>query len=363
MTVQRGRIRGLTSIAVACLLMPWQAYADDSLWKITALSGAVRFQTADEHGTQTWQPAAVGESLRSPFVVETGINGHAVLGDGNDEMTVNENSRVEISVDRKNRLTKALQSIGNLLYQVLPGKMRRFEVHTPYLVSVVKGTTFTIQVTEAYATVSLLEGLVDVFATDHMNKRHEEEIHPGEVAIFGRGKTEIQVLEPSSRVLEPSLPVEENLRRLNEALRDLDPVAVEMVKLPINTGGTDTGTVQADATTDVNAVEAESAAAAEQQRAIRDTMDRDAAINIKEDDKKADVDTVTDIDTRVSDDHIRKVKTDDRITKEDIPNDTTKTGTDDSVTKEDSLEDTANMVTDDHINTVNEETIKDGSVK
>ncbi len=235
----------------------------------------VRLQAADERGTQTWRSAAAEQSLQSPFVVETGINGHAVLGDGNDVITVNENSRVEISVNVTDRLTKAVQSLGNLLYQVLPGKMRRFEVHTPYLVSVVKGTTFTVQVTEEYDTVTLLEGLVDVFATDHMNKRHEEEIHPGEVAIFGQGKTDIQVLEPSSRVIEPLLPVEENLKRLNEALKDLEPVAVEVVKLPVNTGRADTGTVQADVAADVNAVEAESAGAAEQPRLpdMRDKMD------------------------------------------------------------------------------------------
>ncbi len=209
-------------------------------------------------------------------MVETGINGHAVLGNGSDVVTVNENSRVEISVDVTDRLTKAVQSLGNLLYRVLPGKMRRFEVHTPYLVSVVKGTTFAVQVTDEYDTVTLLEGLVNVLATDQMNKRHEQEIHPGEVAIFGQGKTNIQVLEPSSRILEPSLPVEENLKRLNEALKDLEPVAVEVVKLPVNTGRTDTGTVKADVAADVNAVEAESAGAAQQPRLpdMRDKMDR-----------------------------------------------------------------------------------------
>lgn len=256
---------------MACLFLPGQAYADDSSWTITAMSGVVRIQIADERGTQTWRTAAVGDNLQTPFVVETGINGHAVLGNGSDVMNVNENSQVEISDNVTDRLTKAVQSLGNLLYQVLPGKMRRFEVHTPYLVSVVKGTTFSVQVTEEYATVSLLEGLVDVFATDHMDKRHEEEIQPGEVAIFGRGKTDIQVLEPSSRLLEPSLPLEENLKRLNEALKDLEPVAVEVVKLPVNTGSVDTGTAQADMAADVNAVEAESAGAAEQQRIMRDT--------------------------------------------------------------------------------------------
>ncbi len=269
MTVQRRLIQDLATIAVACLLLPWQAFAGDVAWTITEASGVVRVQAADKQGTKTWRSAAAGENLRSPFVVETGINGYALLANGNDIMTVNENSRVEVSVDVADRLTKAVQSLGNLLYQVLPGKMRRFEVHTPYLVSVVKGTTFAVQVTEDYATVSLLEGLVDVVAMDHMNKRHEEEIQPGEVAIFGRGKTDIEVIEPSTRVLEPSLPVEENLKRLNEALKDLEPVAVEVMKLPVNAGPADTGTVQADVAADVNAVESESAGTAEQQRVMR----------------------------------------------------------------------------------------------
>ncbi len=276
MTIQRPLMQGVTAFALACLLLPWQAYADGSAWTISELSGVVRYQAAAARGTQTWRSAAAGESLPSPFVVETGNNGHAVLGNGSDVMTINESSRVEISIDVTDRLTKAVQSLGNLLYQVLPGKMRRFEVHTPYLVSVVKGTTFTVQVTDEYATVSLLEGLVDVFATDQMNKRHEEQIHPGEVAIFGQGKTDIQVLEPSSQMIEPSLPMEENLKRLNEALKDLEPVAVEVVKLPVNTGRTDTGTVKADVAADVNAVEAESAGTAEQPRLpdMRDKMDR-----------------------------------------------------------------------------------------
>jgi hypothetical protein len=275
MMTQRGLTQALTTIAVASLLIPWQAHAGDSSWTITAMSGVVRFQTADERGSQAWRTAAAGQTLPSAFVIETGIDGHAVLGNSDDVINVNENSRVEISDDVAGRLTKAVQSLGNLLYQVLPGKLRRFEVHTPYLVSVVKGTTFTVQVTGEYATVSLLEGLVEVLAKDHMDKRHAEEIHPGEVAIFGRGKTDIQVLEPSSRLLEPSLPLEESLKRLNEALKDLEPVAVEVVKLPANTGTADTGTGQADLNADVTAVEAESAGAAEQRPVMPDDIDRD----------------------------------------------------------------------------------------
>ncbi len=256
-----------------CLLLPWRAQAEDLSWTISQTSGVARLQTADARGAQTWAPAVTGARLQPPFAVETGIDGHAVLSNGMDSVTVNENSRVEISVDATDNLTKALQTLGNLLYQVLPGKSRRFEVHTPYLVSVVKGTTFAVQVTDEYATVSLVEGLVDVFATDHMNKRHEEEIHPGEVAIFGRGKNRIQVLETTSRVPESSLPMEENLKRLNEALKDLEPIAVEVVNLPVNRGRTDTGTLRADVAADMHAVEAESAGAATEQPRLPDMQD------------------------------------------------------------------------------------------
>ncbi len=258
MNWQSRLLRAFVVSALAPLLWSQAVHANGYLWRINTLSGMARF--SDATAEQSWRTAAQGEILRSPFRVETGQDGHVVLVNDGDVVTVKANSRIEITGGVAGPLTKILQSIGNILYQVVPGMDRKFEVHTPYLVSVVKGTTFAVQVTKEFATISLIEGLVEVLATDDTNKLHKEEIHPGDVAIFGRGKTRIEVVEPSARVDEPEPPTEEQLQRLNEALQDLEPVAVEVIRLPQNLGRADTGTVDAGSEASVENVHAETAA-------------------------------------------------------------------------------------------------------
>ncbi len=60
--------------------------------------------------------------------------------------------------------TKIVQAMGSLLFKVEKRANQHFEVETPYLAAVVKGTTFTVSVDGETSAVHVVEGAVEVTA-------------------------------------------------------------------------------------------------------------------------------------------------------------------------------------------------------
>ncbi|MPY74674.1 MAG: hypothetical protein GEU87_10465 [Alphaproteobacteria bacterium] len=74
-------------------------------------------------------------------------------------------------------LTSVFQKIGTLMFKVHKRPDKHFEVNTPYLVAVVKGTTFTVSVDGNGSAVHVTEGLVEVGAFSGPEKLM---LHPGQ---------------------------------------------------------------------------------------------------------------------------------------------------------------------------------------
>lgn len=158
-----------------------QAAADTmgEQWMIEEASGTVTIKSfsGEMLGTQA------GTQLVAPFTITTGADGRVVVSHRLDKLTVGANSQSTVAVPKHAKegiFTLIKQKLGSVLYEVQHRVKDSFEVDTPYLVSVVKGTTFNIHVTQSASSVSLVEGRLQVYTPDG---KSELMLSPGQAAI------------------------------------------------------------------------------------------------------------------------------------------------------------------------------------
>jgi FecR protein len=171
-------------------------------WRIIDTAGDVKA------GGAGFMPIALSRSQTLPADawVETSATGRAVLARGLESIVVGPNSRVQLPNDEVNGNTQILQTMGSALYQI--GKQQRphFQVDTPYLAAVVKGTTFTVTVQGDTATVAVSEGLVEVSTPDHSDIEFVQPGFTASVSQDHRGEVMVEKSDEGSaqsRSLEP----------------------------------------------------------------------------------------------------------------------------------------------------------------
>lgn len=180
----------LCSLTVSRLALADPGSLSINEWTVQSSSGDVFAATI---GPDNWRTIKPGQTLTAPFSVRTAVTGQAILIRGDDTLLVAPKSVIEVRAARHSDaglITRILQTIGSLVYQVEKRPRQRFEVETPYLVSVVKGTTFTISVTEHETLVSLEEGSLEVLSNDGT---HRGLMKPGEMARSKQGANHIEV--------------------------------------------------------------------------------------------------------------------------------------------------------------------------
>jgi hypothetical protein len=148
------------------LLMP---FAFAGLFAATALADEWRVQQAsgEVHVVRAGaQPVALssGTALNAGDEVITGSGARALLRRGQETLIVSPNSAVGIPQARSQSGPTILQRAGSILLEVDKRDDKRFEVETPYLAAVVKGTQFRVTVGSADARVEVLQGAVEVTA-------------------------------------------------------------------------------------------------------------------------------------------------------------------------------------------------------
>jgi FecR protein len=135
------------------------AFAQDAAWRVSKSSGAVWViatgaQQASLSDTSELRP---GDSIR------TGRNGRALLVRGEETLLIAPNSVVGLPTEQKDGLsTTIIEQAGSILIQAEKRNVKHFQVETPYLAAVVKGTEFRVSVSERGAAVEVLGGQVEV---------------------------------------------------------------------------------------------------------------------------------------------------------------------------------------------------------
>ena len=153
------------------------ALAQTASWRVSEASGDVRIV----EGGRT-RPATRGALLSGGSVVATAQRARAVLVRGRDYVIVSPASRVRVPTAAQGGSRGLIQIIaeaGTAMFRIEHRATPHFAVQTPYLAAVVKGTVFTVTVSEAGASVQVTEGAVEVSTADG---GAAELVRPGTIA-------------------------------------------------------------------------------------------------------------------------------------------------------------------------------------
>ena len=103
------------------------------------------------------------EVLKPGDIIRTGRNGRVLLVRGEETILISPNSVIGLPTEKKDGLsTTILQQAGSILLEVEKRNVKHFEVETPYLAAVVKGTQFRVSVNATSTSVDVLRGQVEV---------------------------------------------------------------------------------------------------------------------------------------------------------------------------------------------------------
>jgi FecR-like protein len=135
------------------------AAEDGAPWRVSKSSGEVWTTTSGVQNASLNSEALLqaGDSIR------TGPTGRVLLTRGQETILISPNSVVALPTDQKDGLsTTIIEQAGSILIQAEKRNVKHFQVETPYLAAVVKGTHFRVDVTKAGGHVEVLEGKVEV---------------------------------------------------------------------------------------------------------------------------------------------------------------------------------------------------------
>src|SRR5689334_1597459 len=133
--------------------------ADDGVWSVSKSSGEVWVTTTGAAQVSLKQE----ESLKPGDTIRTGRNGRVLLVRGEETILIAPNSVIGVPAEKKDGMsTTILQQAGSILLEVEKKNVKHFEVETPYLAAVVKGTQFSVTVDGASTRVDVRRGQVEV---------------------------------------------------------------------------------------------------------------------------------------------------------------------------------------------------------
>lgn len=145
------------------LATPAFAKGSEAFWVVSQRSGDARVVRSG------LQPVALtaNAALAPGDIVRTGLTGRATLSRGSDYIVVAPRSELRLpSMPQPSGYTRVIQTLGTMLFKVRHTGVPHFAVDTPMLAAVVKGTTFTVVVDKDRSAVQVIEGVVQVTATD-----------------------------------------------------------------------------------------------------------------------------------------------------------------------------------------------------
>ncbi|WP_315796383.1 FecR family protein [Bradyrhizobium sp. SZCCHNRI3043] len=176
----------IPALVAACLFgaTPAAFAADGEPWLVSKSSGEVWVTTqgAAQVSLGREDPLKPGDTIR------TGPTGRVRLTRGAETIVIAPNSEVGLPAAPKDGMaTTILQRAGSILLDVEKRNVQHFEVETPYLAAVVKGTQFSVTISGRSTKVEVSRGQVQVsdFKTGQI-----AQVMPGQAATaFATGRS------------------------------------------------------------------------------------------------------------------------------------------------------------------------------
>src|SRR5207247_8998435 len=107
---------------------------------------------------------------------------------GQEAILVSPNSAIGVRAQQKEGLSTTIkQQAGSILLDVEKRNIKHFEVETPYLAAVVKGTQFRVTVNAGKTTVDVVRGQVEV--ADFKSRKIAQVMTCQHATMFTNGKT------------------------------------------------------------------------------------------------------------------------------------------------------------------------------
>ncbi|MFT4934499.1 MAG: collagen type III alpha, partial [Pseudoalteromonas distincta] len=155
-----GLKRAFAALVGTALFLSAGAAAAAADWRLVEVTGRVRVAAPGE------DPKAGAPNLTIPpgADITTAGGARAVLSNGEKRIVIGPNSRMTVAAGQPAGMTRIMQDLGSIVFQVNKQAQPHFRVDTPLLAAVVKGTTFTVSVGAVSDTVHVAEGLVEVRA-------------------------------------------------------------------------------------------------------------------------------------------------------------------------------------------------------
>ncbi|MGA7074381.1 MAG: FecR family protein [Bradyrhizobium sp.] len=147
------------AMAFALGATPQAFAAEGGTWSVSKSTGEVWITSGDV------QQASIKpeDNLKPGDSIRTGRNGRVLLVRGEESILIAPNSVVGLPVEQKEGLsTTIVQRAGSILLEVEKRNVKHFEVETPYLAAVVKGTQFRVSVNATSTSVDVIRGQVEV---------------------------------------------------------------------------------------------------------------------------------------------------------------------------------------------------------
>ena len=193
--VQFGVLRRILTMALV-LAASSACAAEDGVWSVSKSSGEVWIATTGAEQVSLKQE----EVLKPGDTIRTGRNGRVLLVRGEETILISPNSVIGLPTEKKEGLsTTIVQQAGSILLEVEKRNVKHFEVETPYLAAVVKGTQFSVTISAASTSVDVRRGQVEV---SDFKSGQIAQVMPGQVATaFAHGKPGLSL--SGSGILNP----------------------------------------------------------------------------------------------------------------------------------------------------------------
>lgn len=219
--------RLLGFFAALLLASTLSAQAGDGDWVIAKASGEIFLQTG---GAQFVAVPGAGGRLTPGSVLLTSGNGRVMLVRGKETMLVSPNSIIGLPKGASGQITTIIERSGEVEFEVEKGNVQHFAVETPYLAAIVKGTRFTVKVTDGTATVSVSRGRVEV---DALAAGQSVDIVPGQSATVTAGGLTVRGGGPRAPIV-PIAPRRPLTKPYNGVLDAANPLGADLGATTIN---------------------------------------------------------------------------------------------------------------------------------